>query len=588
MELKELFARTARKGDVAIDVLKAPSKVAAKSWELKYDPNQPRDHGKFGSGGASENVPSWKKNLMERARVGLDAYRGTGRGIGANDHGVAGKGEYHSGDKEVAAAYGANVQKSTVKLNNPFIATYSELNGLQKNLYGQALSGFEADLSEKFDRYLRDKGYDGAILIDPEISKTVPQEIVKFAATGHKSLDDAIKKYDPRQARDDHGRWNDGAGGISIGHALHVMKSEGIADTAHHDAVRSAIESGQHKTREDVLAHIDSIHAGGGEKHAIESKAHLDMAEAHAKESHSIAEEVRDAQRIGRDDVKQGDHVVIDNTLFRIEGISPTRSKITAREIQRGGNEAEPVRLSGDFSGKRVTKELIGRAVENQKITDKIKAVRESHAASIVNEVEKYAKERGVATTRDWGTGHHSDVDLKDMHNRIITPLTTTLKDEGARASHGKDVLEAAKREIDGRKLVADAGFTDHKLSWLASSLLRHQKVDEAANATAGDEWSENAILVAKKLQQLQKQKGRKSLFDFDAEPDTGETQSMKTSEATTDDEMPAPLPDPFGLNFTDAELESLTDVDSEEAVKLAFAQATPEKRALLAAQENE
>ena len=44
----------------------------------------------------------------------------------------------------------------------------------------------------------------------------------------------------------------------------------------------------------------------------------------------------------------------------------------------------------------------------------------------------------------------------------------------------------------------------------------------------------------------------------------------------------PAPLPDPHGVAFTQAELDALTDVDSPEAVRLAFGLATDEKRAML------
>lgn len=65
-----------------------------------------------------------------------------------------------------------------------------------------------------------------------------------------------IKRYDPRQPRDQTGKWSDGAGGISQGHAAHVMRSEGISD-AHASAVLDKIKDGTHKTREDVLAHIE-------------------------------------------------------------------------------------------------------------------------------------------------------------------------------------------------------------------------------------------------------------------------------------------------------------------------------------------
>lgn len=73
-----------------------------------------------------------------------------------------------------------------------------------------------------------------------------------------------IKKYDPRQPRDDTGKWTTSSGGLSAGHAIHVMKHEGISGEHHHEAVKRAIESGEHKTREDVLRHIDAIHQENG------------------------------------------------------------------------------------------------------------------------------------------------------------------------------------------------------------------------------------------------------------------------------------------------------------------------------------
>ena len=72
-----------------------------------------------------------------------------------------------------------------------------------------------------------------------------------------------IKKYDPRQPRDPSGKWSDGAGGISVGHALHVAKHEGIGEE-HHAAIESGIRSGKLDTREKVLGISDAIHGKQG------------------------------------------------------------------------------------------------------------------------------------------------------------------------------------------------------------------------------------------------------------------------------------------------------------------------------------
>lgn len=113
------------------------------------------------------------------------------RGVAAdgkpNDFGVAGKGEYTSGRRQVAEAYakrGGQVQEQTVELRNPLKLTYDQLNDLQTRLYGKPLTGFEKDLSENFDGYLKGQGHDGVVLFDPEISTTIPEEVVKLAPTG--------------------------------------------------------------------------------------------------------------------------------------------------------------------------------------------------------------------------------------------------------------------------------------------------------------------------------------------------------------------------------------------------------------------
>lgn len=111
----------------------------------------------------------------------------TFRGVspdGANDFGVAGKGEYSAGRRQTAEMYAGRdgrVEEREVTLNNPLSATYAELMDLQTQLYGRPLTGFEPDLSQQFDEWLRARGHDGVVLFDPEMSTTVPEEVVKLA-----------------------------------------------------------------------------------------------------------------------------------------------------------------------------------------------------------------------------------------------------------------------------------------------------------------------------------------------------------------------------------------------------------------------
>lgn len=115
-----------------------------------------------------------------------EVYRGTNETNTPNDAGVAGKGPYYAGRVETAEQYAGKsgkVIKENIQLENPLELTYSELNEMQKGLYGKVLTGFEPELSAKFDAHLRSLGHDGVVLFDPEISTTVPSELVKFSGT---------------------------------------------------------------------------------------------------------------------------------------------------------------------------------------------------------------------------------------------------------------------------------------------------------------------------------------------------------------------------------------------------------------------
>ena len=114
-----------------------------------------------------------------------------------------------------------------------------------------------------------------------------------------------VKKYDSRQPRDEHGRWSDGAGGISVGHAAHVMRHEGVSDK---DAagVLAKISDGTHKTRKDVLRHIDSIHAGNSSVLSARIKPNAET-ETVKKEaaSHSKGQKLLQKKGVSSDELKE-------------------------------------------------------------------------------------------------------------------------------------------------------------------------------------------------------------------------------------------------------------------------------------------
>ncbi len=147
-------------------------------------------------------VPEWNAlgaAPAPDARIDLTPYRqrngsyrmdGLHRGIanaGPNDHGVAGKGPYFSFSERAARLYArpdGRVITGTITLRKPLILTYGQLNDLQTELFGKPLSGFEPELSDAMDQWMRDSGYDGAMLYDLEISTTVPEEVVKLRPFG--------------------------------------------------------------------------------------------------------------------------------------------------------------------------------------------------------------------------------------------------------------------------------------------------------------------------------------------------------------------------------------------------------------------
>lgn len=183
------------------------SKEKVQLWNIYQKTTNENPHhdvlGRFSSVDSSVDNPTKSYKL----------YRGVSSTHKPNDYGVAGKGEYWSGSKEVAAQYAGargEIVEGEISLSNPLVATYSELNKLQERLYGRFLTGFEPELSEKFDSWMRENGYDGAVLYDQEISKTIPQEVVKLAVSPLQS-----KTHNENPNHDEKGRfapanWGDG------------------------------------------------------------------------------------------------------------------------------------------------------------------------------------------------------------------------------------------------------------------------------------------------------------------------------------------------------------------------------------------
>lgn len=113
----------------------------------------------------------------------IKTFRGRAASNKSNDFGAIGKGQYSSPVKRLAQAYAGkdgSITEHEVTLANPLIITYGDLTKLQERVVGGMVTGFDADMSAKWDKWMRDQGYDGAMAFDPEISTTEPQEVVKL------------------------------------------------------------------------------------------------------------------------------------------------------------------------------------------------------------------------------------------------------------------------------------------------------------------------------------------------------------------------------------------------------------------------
>ncbi len=176
--IKEIILEAKRKGHDGV-VIRGWRDGSGPVQYVAFKPEQI----KSATGNTGQFSPDNADIRFSRAKpVTYTTYRGVST-EGPNDYGVAGKGEYSSGRRQVAEVYAGKdgkVESRTVTLNNPLSLTYAELRDLQTNLYGKPLTGFEKDLSDKFDAWLRSQGHDGVVLFDPEISKTVPEEIVRL------------------------------------------------------------------------------------------------------------------------------------------------------------------------------------------------------------------------------------------------------------------------------------------------------------------------------------------------------------------------------------------------------------------------
>lgn len=204
----------------------------------KYDPDQPRnDKGEWdsGSSGGGSAAPSSGDNHVTQSAVSKMSVKDAKAKL-----------------KELKTAKKAHSEKMKT-------ADRSDAN------YRSADGGWSKDVAASMALNEAISRLENHILVDPQTSQL--RDARKSIAEQLELEDDeafdfaALKKYDPRQPRDDLGKWSSGgSGGISIGHALHVAKHEGIADE-HHAGIEDGIRSGKLATREAVLAHIDAIHA---------------------------------------------------------------------------------------------------------------------------------------------------------------------------------------------------------------------------------------------------------------------------------------------------------------------------------------
>ena len=291
-------------------------------------------------------------------------------------------------------------------------------------------------------------------------------------------LDEEFKKFNPRQPRDDLGMWTAGSGnkfGISSGHAVAVMKHEGITDPKLHDEVRQAVESGKHKTREAVLAHIDEIHQRNG---TTPPKSE----DGSKKPSSERAEDAKtDSKSPGKDDKKPNTKLPKDKA-DKVKKIAQAENDVAGLE-KRAGSATGPRKASlldklkqAKAQLKQMKQDFKAGYARGQALVDKAAKSAEG------DELEELTDEEEVTL--------EALMDVEDQEAKSLLP-----EDRAAGYALYRYAKEAGKTlEITNEELPAGSSFEDHSKLVLAAVGDMQERVESLAEmrcVKSNRKWSD-------------------------------------------------------------------------------------------------
>jgi hypothetical protein len=341
------------------------------------------------------------------------------RGVGEkpNDHGVAGKGPYFSYSERAAKQYAGKtgkVVRGTVELERPLVLTYRQLNDLQESLYGQIVTGFDPALSEKFNDWLHAKQYDGVVIYDLDISRTIPEEVVKLAPR----VEFAQREEAPKIEKD-------------------VLDQRQIAKI---NGNKSALLANSPEYR-DALASLArhssqtaDMFLGSG---TISDFLHL----IGLKKPGHIVSEYEPTRAIIRTQIRENPEQVITETLKAIDAIRANKANVHKAFEQPPKNLANAVSIFNKLVDALPAEPNVSEAIRRQ--------IRDEAKDGFLASIARKAKENALTdeTYRDFGNLRLQQAATWEQHHSLMSPG----QDIKSIAQAEAEYLEFIRSEANGQ-----------------------------------------------------------------------------------------------------------------------------------------
>lgn len=231
--------------------------------------------------------------------------------------------------------------------------------------------------------------------------------------------------------------------------------------------------------------------------HPLETPQHQARVDANKAARRAMMDTLRTMPAVTRETVEVGDYIEMDGRVYYIGIVSPARAKIMAGPYDHDGTQGEPTRLSGQFTARRIAREMVDEAIRVTAEIREIEAVRQSYVDSLMAELETYAAERGVETQRGFELGSHA-VSLDRIRMQVLHPGKWGGCTEAERAEYGREAAKELRANIDTRTLTIKAGLCP---SWDSTiqMMIRHGKMAEvAAMSEETKAWKQPSIDAAR------------------------------------------------------------------------------------------